>query len=69
MVRAPHRDDNGTMNDLTGTADERMNQLEQLEATGELTAEWLRRQLDLVLAAWADDETTLDIEAESRTDY
>ena len=69
MVRAAPKDDDGCMNDLTGTADERMNQLEHLEASGELTTEWLRRQLDLVLAAWADDETTLDIEAESHTDY
>ena len=57
------------MKDLTGTADERMNQLELLEAAEPLSAEWLRRQLDLVLQAWADDETKLDIEEESHTDY
>jgi len=57
------------MNDLTGTADERINQLEHADATGPLTADWLRRQLDLALAAWADEETELDIEKESRVDY
>ena len=57
------------MNDLTGTADERINQLEHAEAAGPLSAEWLRRQLDLALAAWADEETELDIEKESRVDY
>jgi hypothetical protein len=57
------------MDDLTGTADERMAQLERLDAIGELPADWLRRQLDLALEAWADDETKLDIEQESRNDY
>ena len=57
------------MRDLTGTADERMNQLAKLDAGEPLPAEWLRRQLDLVLAAWAEDETTLDIDRESRIDY
>jgi len=56
------------MDDLTGTADERINQLERHDSDS-LTAEWLRRQLDLVLAAWADDETKLDIEEESRADF
>ena len=55
--------------DLHGTADERRRQLTELEAAGPLPAEWLRRQLDSCLAAWADDETTLDIEAEARIDY
>jgi len=57
------------MDDLTGTADERMQQLLSREASGALSPEWLRRQLDLTLAAWADDETSLDIERESRTDF
>jgi len=55
--------------DLAGTADERMAQLERLAADGELSAHWLRRQLDAALAAWADDETTLDIEDENSVDY
>lgn len=57
------------MDDLTGTADERMNQLLSREESGALTPEWLRRQLDLALAAWADDETELDIDRESRSDF
>lgn len=55
--------------DLTGTADERITQLRHLDMTGPLSAEWLRRQLDSSLAAWADDETSLDIEKESHADY
>jgi len=56
------------MKDLTGAADERMSQLEGLDDSA-VTAEWLRRQLELTLAAWANDETELDVERESRTDY
>lgn len=53
--------------DLHGTADERRRQLREL--SGPMSAEWLRRQLDSTLAAWAQDETTLDIDTEARTDY
>ena len=55
--------------DLVGTADERMAQLARIADDGPLSAEWLRRQLDAALAAWADDETTLDIEQENHADY
>lgn len=55
--------------DLTGTADERMQQLAERAAAGAPTAEWLRRQLDNALAAWAEDETVLDIEIEAHTDF
>ncbi|GAA3212744.1 hypothetical protein [Microbacterium terregens] len=55
--------------DLHGTADERVAQLARWDAGGPLPAEWLRRQLDAALAAWADDETTLDIEKEAHTDF
>lgn len=54
--------------DLTGTADERLTQLNSLAGV-DLTAEWLRRQLDAALMAWGADETELDIEKESRVDY
>ena len=54
--------------DLSGTADERMKQLEALGESPH-TAEWLRRQLDAALLAWADDETELDIDRESHTDF
>lgn len=55
--------------DLTGTADERKAQLARLDVTGPLPAEWLRRQLDAAIDAWADDETTLDISKEAHVDY
>ena len=54
--------------DLSGTVDERMAQLDQLDA-GSLTAEWLRRQLDGALAAWAADDSELDIVKDSHVDY
>jgi hypothetical protein len=57
------------MDDLTGTAGERARQLIQLESDGPLPAEWLRRQLVLVLELWAADERTLDIEAEGHEDF
>ncbi|HEV7813423.1 MAG TPA: hypothetical protein VGO99_10660 [Leifsonia sp.] len=57
------------MDDLTGTAGERARQLIQLESDGPLPAEWLRRQLVLVLEVWAADERTLDIEAEGHEDF
>jgi hypothetical protein len=56
--------------DLRGTVDERIAQLLSLEAsTEQLTADWLRRQLRSALAAWAKDETKIDVEMETRTDY
>ena len=54
--------------DLSGTAGERMKQLEAL-GTSPQTAAWLRRQLDAALLAWADDETELDIDREAKTDF
>jgi hypothetical protein len=57
------------MDDLTGTAGQRARRLLELESDGSLSAEWLRRQLDLALVAWADDEKTLDIDAEGREDF
>ncbi|WP_431280047.1 hypothetical protein [Leifsonia poae] len=57
------------MDDLTGSAGERTRQLIRLESEALLEAEWLRRQLALVLDAWAADEKTLDVEAEGREDF
>ena len=57
------------MDDLTGNADERIRALAELAAIEALEIEWLRRQLDLALAAWAEDATALDIDQESRADY
>ncbi len=57
------------MDDLSGTSGERARQLARLEVNGPLPAEWVRRQLDLVLVAWAADEKSLDIDAEGREDF
>ena len=57
------------MDDLSGTADERIRELERREALEELELAWIRRQLDLALAAWASDATALDIDQDSRADY
>lgn len=61
--------DSPTLDDLTGTADERRQQLAQREAAAPLPADWLKRQLDGALDAWAADETVLDIDQEARTDF
>jgi hypothetical protein len=56
--------------DLSGTVDERIARLTALETDGEhLPAEWLHRQLRAALEAWAEDETEVDIEEETRSDY
>lgn len=54
--------------DLSGTVDERRRALASLPAES-LSAEWLRRQLDNALSAWAATETALDISEEARVDY
>lgn len=57
------------MDDLTGSSAERARRLAALDAEGPLPPDWLRRQLDLALAAWAEDEKTLDVDAEGREDF
>jgi hypothetical protein len=57
-----------TPDDLTGTVDERQKKLSLLAAES-LSAEWLRRQLDNALVAWAAAETEVDISREARADY
>ena len=57
-----------TPDDLTGTVDERQKTLSLLAAES-LSAEWLRRQLDNALVAWAEAETEVDISREAHTDY
>lgn len=54
--------------DLSGTVDDRQKRLASLP-TASLSAEWLRRQLDSALAAWAVTQTEVDISVESRSDY
>jgi hypothetical protein len=57
------------MDDLAGSAEERARQLGALEAAGPLEPDWLKRQLLLVLEAWAADETIIVIEAEGHEDF
>jgi hypothetical protein len=57
------------MDDLTGGAGERARRLAALASEGPLEPEWLRRQLDLALEAWAADQKALDVDAESREDF
>ena len=57
------------MDDLTGGAGERARRLAALASEGPLEAQWLRRQLDLALEAWAADQKALDVDAESREDF
>lgn len=57
-----------TPDDLTGTVDDRQKSLALLAAES-LSAEWLRRQLDNALVAWAAAETEVDISREAHTDY
>ncbi|WP_019181981.1 hypothetical protein [Microbacterium yannicii] len=59
---------NASPPDLTGTVDERLAQLDRL-APESLDAQWLRRQLDAALAAWAADDTELDIVKDAHVDY
>jgi len=54
--------------DLTGSVDERMQQLADTPMSAQTSA-WLRHQLDATLTAWAADRTTLDIDQEGRTDF
>jgi hypothetical protein len=56
------------MEDLEGTAAERLDRLERL-AAGEATPEWLRRQLERALRDWALDQDTLSVLQEAREDY
>lgn len=56
--------------DLTGSVDDRLARLDQLERDGvSLSSGWLRRQLRAALAEWAGDETRLDIARENHDDY
>ena len=59
------------MDDLTGSSTERAHRLASLEgeADAPLPPEWVRRQLGLALAAWAEDERKLDVDAEGREDF
>ena len=56
------------MDDLRGSATERLAQLDAL-AAGDVTAEWLSRQLRAALRELAEVEPVADAEAGRREDY
>ncbi|WP_314147530.1 hypothetical protein [uncultured Leifsonia sp.] len=56
------------MDDLRGSATERLAQLDAL-APGDVTAEWLTRQLRAALRELAEVEPVADAEADRREDY
>ncbi|WP_348788440.1 hypothetical protein [Leifsonia sp. NPDC080035] len=56
------------MDDLRGSAAERLAQLDALGA-GDVTDEWLRRQLRAALHELAQVEPVADAEAERREDF
>ncbi|MCI0157038.1 hypothetical protein KNO15_10060 [Leifsonia shinshuensis] len=57
------------MDDLEGTAAERLDRLERLADTDGVTPEWTRRQLERALRDWALDQDTLAVLGEGREDY
>lgn len=57
------------MDDLTGGAQVRAQQLRIVELESELSAEWLKRQLLLVMEAWDSDSILLAIYLDSRVDF
>jgi hypothetical protein len=57
------------MDDLEGTAAERLDQLSRLADGEGATPEWMRRQLERALRAWAVDQDTLAVLDEGREDY
>ncbi|MGC0369536.1 hypothetical protein [Microbacterium sp. SLBN-111] len=62
--------DASTLPDLTGSVDDRLALLTELErAHPALPSDWLHRQLRSALAEWAGDETQLDIARENHDDY
>ena len=62
-------DETDTADDLSGTVDDWMRQLADAAPATRESPQWLLRQLERALAAWAADETRLDVEDEARVDY
>ncbi|MFE4950100.1 hypothetical protein ACFQ9V_08315 [Leifsonia sp. NPDC056665] len=56
------------MDDLEGTAAERLDRLAAVDA-GEVTHDWTRRQLERALRDWSEDQDTLSVLGEGREDY
>jgi hypothetical protein len=63
------RQEDATMDDLEGTAAERLDRLERLADADGVTPEWTRRQLERALRDWALDQDTLAVLGEGREDY
>ena len=57
------------MDDLEGTAAERLDRLARLGDADAVTHEWTRRQLERALRDWSADQDTLAVLGEGREDY
>ncbi|WP_157498433.1 hypothetical protein [Leifsonia sp. Leaf336] len=57
------------MDDLEGTAAERLDRLARLGEADGVSHEWTRRQLERALRDWAIDQDTLAVLGEGREDY
>lgn len=57
------------MDDLHGSAAERLTQLDAIEASGEASPEWLTRHLRATLHELADVQPVADAEQDRREDY
>jgi hypothetical protein len=57
------------VDDLEGTASERLARLEERRGRADLDVAWLTRQLMLTLRELADTQPAADAEREGREDY
>lgn len=57
------------MDDLEGTAAERLGRLRELGDADGVSHEWTRRQLERALQDWSADQDTLAVLGEGREDY
>ncbi|MGO4301152.1 hypothetical protein [Leifsonia sp. RAF41] len=57
------------MDDLHGSAEERLRQLDAVSAGGDVSAEWLERHLRSALSELAELEPVVAAEQDRREDY
>lgn len=57
------------MDDLRGSANERLARLDSMVASGDASEEWLIRQLRAALQELAELEPVVDAERDRREDY
>jgi hypothetical protein len=57
------------VDDLRGSAADRLTQLDELTASGDVSKEWLTRHLRSTLQELADAEPVVDAEQDRREDY